>query len=82
MAGRMQYLYEYLDGTYADDLQYKMDERTREGYVVNTATLAHPYAFILWERAWPGQGEPAVKKDSDDRGGNPSGSSPAMSPGA
>jgi hypothetical protein len=51
-----QYRFDYIDFSYAD-AQAKMDAISDDGWVVTGSTLAHPYAFLLWERDKPGSGE-------------------------
>jgi hypothetical protein len=79
MAARMQYVYEYLDATYAADLQAKLDARADAGFAVNTATLAHPYMFVLWERAHPDATD-EEKRDSQPGGARQGGSAGGASP--
>ena len=67
MAAIKQYAYDYIDFSYAD-AQGKMDARCEDGWVVNSSTLAHPYAFILWERDAPG----GDKGHEKSRPGSPS----------
>lgn len=68
----MEYDFEYLDFSYADEGKAKLKARGDAGWTVAGSTLAYPYAFILWQRGGSGPADSA-----SDHGG-----SSAMSPGA
>jgi hypothetical protein len=54
------YALEYYDDRYPADLQAKLNDRTSNGWKIQTATIAYPYLHVLWEREGEPQ-DPALK---------------------